>query len=401
MALDKEWNVDSVVRALQEGRIEDFVRTLPKQAREGREEKQKILVQGGGENSVMAPLSEQFPGTPVTHYEKLTMNDMKPKGLKMSSCFCIFDNTRSEMYTMCDQSVETMQQVKTPLVEIVLEMLPAVRQLGRDVSGAGLLHSKSRGGIGSWVRCETWFGFPRWMMRVEDSTIYLVGKDKLSMNKVPICRGKFVECHVDEDFNLLSGDRWEQDCDMFYDRTKNHHISRDLMHSQLHKYYESAQAPFTPTKCAKVTWMMSHAFSDLWEIIYHSKTPTLLWELNMLAGTEFQKLVQEDADPQAVSIQLPKKMTVGVTYEALCFLDERKKTSVYILIPKKSSMQASEVALAVFANYNWDAAPSDGQTIRSEDISILSAPGRLSLINFMNGEAKSSKYVDFADLPEP
>jgi hypothetical protein len=360
----------------------------------------KVLVKGAGLNSVMAPLHEQTPGLPYTFYQKLVMNDMKPTGLKMSACFCVCDNTRTEMYTVCDQSIAEMKNVKTPLVELVLEMHPAARRLGREESGFGLLHRKSRGGIGSWVRAELSCGFPQWMMRVEEQNIYLVGNSQDSDQKVPICTARFIEAHVDQDFKLLTSDAWAQCCRRYYSNLVENHSSFKLVHSSLSKYYDSADKIFTPTKFAKVSWMMSHAYSDLWEIIYHGKVPELLWELNMLAGGDFEQLVSKDSDPQGVAVQLPKEMTVGETYESLCFVDKNAQRAAYVLAPE-GKMQATEVVLAVFANYSWEGLLQDGQTIKRQDLDLLSTKGRAELISFANGETKTCKSVNLQELHRP
>jgi len=361
----------------------------------------KILVDGAGKNSVMAPLYKQTPGTPYVYYQRVTMNDTKSTGLKMSSCFCFCDNTRTDMYTTCDQSIASYKEVKSPLTEIVLELMPAVRELGRQGSGGGLLRMKNRGAIGCWLRVEAKFGFPQFQMRVEDQTIFLAGNDRDSDQKIPICRGRFTEAMVDKDFSILTGDEWERDTAAFYSNVKENHNFRSLDKSQLSKYFDARGEPFKPTKFAKVSWMMSHAFSDLWDIMYHPKTPEMLWEINMLAGQAFEKLVEQDPDPQAVIVNLPKKMAVGITYEVLCFLEEEQNKAVYVLAPS-GNMEATEIVLAVVANYKWEAAPKDGQTTRKEDVDLIAAAGRNYLVNFATkGETRSSKNVDLSSLVAP
>lgn len=364
------------------------------------DESAKVLVNGAGKNSVMAPLFQQTPGTPYVYYQKVTMNDAKPTGLKMSSCLCFCDNTRSDMYTICDQSVASFKEVKSPMTGIVLELMPAVRQLGRHGS-AWSVGNRVRGAIGNWIRVEAKFGFPQFQMRVEDQTVFLVGPDRDSDTKIPFCRGLFIEAMVDTDFSLLLGDRWEADSAAFYRNLKENHTFRSLDKSQLSKYFEARGTPFKPTKFAKVSWTMSHAFSDLWDILYHPRTPEILWEVNLLAGQPFEQLVEQDPDPQALVVELPKKMTTGMTYEVLCFLEEETEKAVYILAPSKR-MDASEVVLAVVANYKWEAAPQDGQTTRKEDVDVIGFNGRSAFISFATkGEAKSSKIVDLSGLAVP
>lgn len=323
----------------------------------------------------------------------------------MSSCFAFNDNARTDMYTSCNQSVDMMKNVKTPLVEYVLEMTPASRiyfSKNSSFGGSGLLHKKRSGGIGSWVQTELKIGFPTFQMRVEEPTIYVVGKDQTEPNmKVKICGGRCVEAHVDQDFSLLTGNNAEESCNQFYQIVKENHCYDHLQYAQLAKYYEPSDAIFQPTRMAKVEWMMTHSYSDLWEIIYHGKTPELIWELNMAAGGAFEDLVSEDSDPQAVVINLPKKMSVGEKYGAACFVDERKKKAVYVLAPAHK-FEVTEAVLVVCALYNWDGVPEDGKTTTKSDIDITaSAAARGTLIDYCasNGLAyKESKFVDFSKM---
>merc|ERR1711862_358393 len=129
--------------------------------------------------------------------------------------------------------------------------------------------------------------------------------------------------------------------------------------SSLAKHFDyspdyATKPKFTPTKFAEVTWMMSHAYADCWEIIYHAKIPEMLWEFNMQAGEAFADLVKEDPDPQAIAVSLPKGMDIGETYRAYCFLEESTKKAVYLVAPKADDMKVTDLVLVVVANYSWE-----------------------------------------------
>jgi len=354
---------------------------------------------GAGINSVMGPQCEQTAGTPFTFYQRVANADLKPTGLRLSACLAAMDNCRTDLFTTCDMSVESFRNVNDPFVEVAIELCPAVKKLSRESSRSGLLHKTNRGALLSWLRLEAVFGWPAFPMRSEETTIYLVGKDKQSSQREPLCTARFNEAFTDKDEErALQGDTWvEASLKFWASVAENHTVSR-LSERRLEGYYGASDEPFMPTKFAKVSWLMSHSFGDLWEILYHGKTPELLWDVNKLAGGEFADLVVEDSDPQALAINLPKMMEVGSTYEVFCYLETLSRRAVYVLVPQGKSTNG-DVVLAVCARYNWKNLPQDGKTLCREDLQVLSGPSRAALVNFGTGQDfKGTKVLDFSKL---
>ena len=117
------------------------------------------------------------------------------------------------------------------------------------------------------------------------------------------------------------------------------------------------------------------------------------------AGGPFAKLVEEEADPQAVVMKLDRQMELGVTYDVLCYLDEATRKANYLFLPA-GVQDKLKVVLAVCALYDWESAPEDGKSLCSEDISITDSKGRLPLFKYAVGqEAKATPLVDLAKLP--
>lgn len=353
---------------------------------------------GAGKNSVMGPQCEQTPGQPYVFYHRVSNADTKASGLRMSACLAAMDNCRTDMFTTCDMTVEAYRKVNDPFIEVAIELYPAIRKLGEESSRRGLLHRTSRGALLSWLRLEAVFGWPGFPMKTEETTIYHVGKDKSSGQKEPICTARFVEAFTDKE-RALNGDEWEKASDRFWASVKENHSVSRLSSRRLESYYDPAGEPFMPTHFKKVTWMMSHCYEDLWEILYHGKTPELLWDVNKLAGGDFAELVAEEVDPQAIAMNLPKPMEVANEYNVLCFLDVDTRKAVYVLAPKGSTTKTNEVVLSVCALYRWQGLPQNGKTLHREDFQVISGASQISLINFANGqEYKATKSVDLSKL---
>lgn len=357
-----------------------------------------------GNQSVVAPATPQTAGTPYVFYRSINFLDTKPTGLRMSSCFAALDDARSEMFCICDQSVKSFKNVSDPFTTVCMELMPAIQQLSNERNKDGLLYTRkdSKGAVLSWLRCEVSNGFPMFPLKTEESGIYLVGKDKTSNQRTKVCRARFVEAFVDEKTNsALSGEQWEQDAEQFWSRVRSDHCAPHLQSERsIQKLYPSGDA-FKPTAYKHVSWRMGFGFGDLWGILYHGKTPEMLWEVNKLAGGPFAALLDADPDPQAVAMNLPKKMEVGTEYSVLCYLEEKAKRAVYVLLPAGSTF-SSECVLAVSALYDWGASPASGETLCSQDIDVLGGGSRASLIGFAfdGKDAKPSKNLDLSSLPK-
>lgn len=359
-----------------------------------------------GPGSVVQPQCAQNPGRPYMFYRKINFVDTKPTGLRMSSCLAAMDDCRTDLFSICDQTVESMRQVTDPFTQVYLELRPAIKKLGKEASSDGILytHRDSKGAVLSWLRLEAQFGWPAFPFRTEEQNLYLVGKQREFDLNVPLATGRFMECFVDDSVtppSALSGDQSEKDVDKFFARVKQDHSSDSLKETQFHKMYPESKKPFVPTKFKKVTWLMSHGFGDLWDLLYHAKTPELLWDLNKLAGGSFAELVKGEPDPQAMGVSLPKKMEVGTVYDAYCFLEESKKKAVYVLLPTGQTTIADHV-LAVFANYDWKGTPEDGKTMTAEDTLVIKGAPIAQMLKFAESDgkevAKPGKSLDLSKL---
>lgn len=351
---------------------------------------------GAGKNSVMGPQCEQSQGMPFVFYQRVANSDLKFTGLRMSACLAAMDNCRTDMFTTCDMSVESFRKVNDLFIEVAIELNPAIRKLGGEVSRSGLLHKTSRGALGSWLRLEAVFGWPGFPIRSEETTLYHVGKDKSSSQREPLCTARFIEAFTDKDEErALNGDAWERDAEQYWANVKENHSVNRLAQKSLFSYYNSEDEPFSPTNFTKVCWLMTHSYGDLWELLYHGKTSELLWDVNKLAGGDFANLVAEDPDPQALAMNLPKPMEVGTQYDVMCYLDVQTSKAVYVLLPKGSTA-LGDVVLAVCARYKWQGVPQHGKTLCKEDLQVLSGPSRNALVNFALGlDFKATKAVDF------
>eukprot|EP00931_Biecheleriopsis_adriatica_P089751 TRINITY_DN63835_c0_g1_i1.p1 TRINITY_DN63835_c0_g1~~TRINITY_DN63835_c0_g1_i1.p1 ORF type:complete len:503 (-),score=88.46 TRINITY_DN63835_c0_g1_i1:44-1552(-) len=356
---------------------------------------------GAGSGSVVGPEYVQTPGEPYVYYHKVGFNDSKPTGLRMSACMNVMDECRTDLFSICDQTVETFAKATDPFILCAIELHPAIAQLDRAKAEDGMLytHPRSRGAISSWLRIEAEFGWPMFPLRTEEQTIYLVGKQPRSADRTPIATGRFTEALVDENTeSMMQGETWQGDVDRFFARVKSDHSNARLNEAKLSSFYRQAGKAFEPTLLKQVTWTMSAAYADLWAILYHAKTPELLWDLNRLAGGAFAELVERESDPQALVISLPQKMQVGETYTCLCYLDESSKKAVYVLLPAGSS-NASDCVLCVVARYDWANAPQDGATLSSEDVELPnSGPGRGNLVKFALGDSADVKPSKLLDL---
>mmetsp|Transcript_310 Transcript_310/g.1038 ORF Transcript_310/g.1038 Transcript_310/m.1038 type:complete len:474 (-) Transcript_310:90-1511(-) len=357
-------------------------------------------------SSAVKPQSPQTPGEPYVFYHQICFNDTKPTGLRMSACLAAMDNCRTDLFTICDMSVESFKNVNDPFTQVMIELRPAIAKLGEGDSGDGLLYTTpdSSGPVLTWLRLEAQFGWPAFPLRTEEQTIYKVGKDINSAAREPIATARFVEAFTDSSADppsALMGENWERDADKFFAKVKSDHSNEALNQRQIHKMYKSSGKPFTPTHYKEVSWLMSHAYADLWDVLYHARAPELLWDVNMLAGGEFAGLVAGEADPQALAMNLPKGMKVGTVYDTLCFLDSNTKKAMYVLLPQ-GSKKGPDCVLCISASYNWQTVPQDGATLTSEDLEACTAVSRNQLINFAAGnEAKPTRLLDLSNLPKP
>lgn len=349
------------------------------------------------------PQTTQKPGTPYAFYHQICFNDTKGSGVRMSACLAAMDECRTDLFTICDNSITAFRQVENPFTGLALELRPDILRL-KDDDGLLYTHPQSTGPILSWLRLEASFGWPMFPLRNEEQSIYHVGKDKTKA-KTTLCTGRFQLAFTDasvEPKAVLSGEHWEQQLDKFMAQVKSDHSSQHLNERNLFKYYDPAGKPFVPDKYAKVSWRMGFGFVDIWKVLYHCKTPEVLWDVNMNAGGDFAALVKKEPDPQAIAVTLPKAMSMGTLYDVYCFLQEEKRKAVYLFMPEGSTT-AADCALAVLAIYDWSSnCPPDGKTLSSEDLEVVNAAGRMHLFNHVTGgEAKNTRYMEFDKLPKP
>eukprot|EP00932_Pfiesteria_piscicida_P017895 SRR837773.4770.p1 GENE.SRR837773.4770~~SRR837773.4770.p1 ORF type:complete len:187 (-),score=9.85 SRR837773.4770:107-601(-) len=126
-----------------------------------------------GPGSVVRPQCPQQKGNPYTFYRQVQFVDTKPTGLRMSACLAAMDDCRTDLFTICDQTVESFRKVTDPFVQVAIELRPEVRRLARRAGAEdGLLytHRESKGDVLSWLRLEATFGWPMFPLRNEDRT---------------------------------------------------------------------------------------------------------------------------------------------------------------------------------------------------------------------------------------
>lgn len=346
----------------------------------------------------ITPQFEQTPGKPYVHDHRIQFPDTKPSGLRMSALLGMMDELRTDLFSICDMSVTKFQKVSDPFTDVAIEMHP--NSIGLSTED-GLLYTapKSDGVVLSWVTGEAEFGW--WgelPMRTEEQTHYFIGKNRKSKRRVPLCTARFVEAFVDDDKGGLLGTEFQEDANKFWARLKKDHSAERLNKRPTEDFYPKSGKPFAPTVFKSVTWTMSFTYGDVWSILYHARTPELIWELNQLAGGPFKALVKDEPDPQAMAINLPTKMSVGTTYEAVCFLEEATSKAAYILYPQGSD-KLQDVCLVVFARYNW-ADTTDGKTLTWEDVALV-GKGRVQLYRFATTKtAKASQLLDTTGCKE-
>lgn len=346
----------------------------------------------------MGPQSEQLKGTPYIFYQRLASADLKPTGVRMAALFAMCDNNRTDMFTTCDMSVEAYRKVNDPFVEVAMELRPAIKQLAADVG----LGARNRSGRGSWLRSEASSGWPQFPFKTEEQSIFFVGQDKNSVRRETICTARFVEAFTDKDEDkALNGDDWAQAAEQYWKYVKQNHSDPKLSEMRLSAYYKEGSDVFQPTKFAKVTWMMSHFYSDAFDILYHGKTSEMIWEVNMQAGGAFADLVATEPDPQAIAVNLPKMMKVSEVYEVLCFLEESTKRAIYVLAPQ-GKMDAANVVLGVCTRYKWDNISYLGETLTKEDFQLITGASARGFIQWATGEdGKGMKNADLSLLSRP
>jgi len=342
-----------------------------------------------------------------SYYHQVAFNETKPTGLRMSACLSAMDELRNELYDLADMSVSSFENVRDPIIEVAFEFRPAVKALSKDNADDGLLytHPASKGAVLSWIRCEAKLGWPSGLLKTEEQTAFLVGKNKHGPPKrTPIANARFVQAFCNTSDNLdaepLQGTDWEQDFNKFWAQPKAKYSSPSLNVSALSQVYPTGQ-PFKPNVFAKVSWRMSHYFEDIWANLYHAKIAELLWDANMLAGGSWKTMMDADLEPQAIAARFAKSMFVDTMYDILCFLDSSAKKCVYILTTQGDGPpHHSQVVLAVCASYKWSGVPSDGRTLTAEDFLTVDTEGRKALLGYCSGSAADrSSAVDISGLP--
>jgi len=355
----------------------------------------------GTVKSVVPTQNTQTPGEPFFFYHQITFLDTKPTGMRMSGVFGAMDETRMDMHSMCDHTAESLREVVDPHVELGMELMPVIKQLSNANATDGMLytHPDSRGAVQSWVRIEAEFGFPMYPFKTEEQNMFLVGKKRESAQRLHIARARFYKAFVEDKKGALVDESFQEELDLFYDKMKKDHVSERVAVRPLKMLYEPGNKAFTPTAYKKVRWLMSFIYSDLWGLHYHGRTSEVLWDVNMLAGSPFAELVQEEPDPQAMSVHLPKKMDFGKTFDVHCFLEVGLHRAVYVVGPE-GFQKPNDVVLCVCARYAWEGAPADGKTLVSEDFEVLSLLGMKNLLKYVYGEgATQGRYCDTTQLP--
>jgi len=357
---------------------------------------------GAGPGSVVGPEYVQTSGEPFVYYHKVCFSDSKPTGIRMSACLGAMEECRTDTFALCDQTVESFKNVTDPFILVALELHPAIMDFSPSRSEDGMLyaHPGCHGPIMTWLRNELEYGWPMFPLRTEEQKIYAVGKNPRMSGRKCIATGRFIEALVDEKTDgMLQGQQWQDDTERFFAGIKAHHSNPRLDEAKLHNFYRSSGKTFKPSVMTKVSWTMGNAFADLWAILYHAKTPELLWEVNQLCGGAFLDLVKEECDPQAIAVSLPQKMKVGAVYDCFCYLEESSKKAAYVLLPSGSEAP-SDCVLCVVALYDWSSVPADGATLTSEDVELPnSGAARGNLVKFaLGGEIKASKLLDLSKV---
>lgn len=357
---------------------------------------------GAGPGAVVGPEYVQTPGEPFVYYHKVCFSDTKPTGLRMSACLGAMEECRADTFTLCDQTVESFRKVTDPFILVAVELHPAIMEFSPSRSEDGLLyaHPGCQGPIMSWLRNEVQFGWPMFPLRTEEQIIYSIGKNPRTSQRKAIATGRFVEALVDEQSDgMLQGLQWQQDTDRFFAALKSAHSNSRLDEAKLQNLYRSSGKAFKPNLMAQVSWTMGNALADLWAILYHAKTPELLWQVNQLCGGAFLDLVKEESDPQAIAVSLPQKMQVGAVYDCFCYLEESSKKAAYVLLPTGKTAP-SDCVLCVVALSDWSSVPADGSTLSAEDVELPnSGAARGSLVKFaLGGEVKASKLLDLSEV---
>jgi len=355
----------------------------------------------GASAGPIMPLHEQRPGTPYVYYHAINFLDTKPSGMRMSACMGIMDEARTESHSLCDHSVGNIRNISDPHIELVIELCPAILQLSDKVYKDGMMyqHPESKGAIFSWVRSELTYGWPMWPFKNEMQQLYLVGKSKESSQRVPIATARFAKALFDADTSGLASESMQSTVRKFFERLSKDHSSDEMSKGYpLKKLFGSTGQVFVPTIFKKVAWMMSYCFGDLWGRFYHGKAPELLWEVNMLAGGAFAALVKDEPDPQSISVGLHKQMDMGTSFDVLCFLDEKARKALYVLLLAGTS----DVYLSLCAHYQWEGVPADGRTICAEDLEVITqVQGKVCLKYATGQDFKANKTLDLTQLPKP
>lgn len=341
-----------------------------------------------------------------SYYHQVAFQETKPTGLRMSACLGAMDELRSEMYELADMSVESFANVRDPIIEVAFEFRPSIKALSKDNGDDGLLytHPSSKGPVLSWIRCEAKLGWPSGLLRVEEQTSYLLGKNKNGPPKrTPICSARFVQafCSADEEqgsVEPLQGSEWEQDFKKFWAHPRDRFSSQSLNVSTLSQMYPAGR-PFKPNYFKRVSWRMTHSFEDISSNLYHAKIAELLWDVNNLAGDRYLRLMDTDSEPQAMAVRFSGSMLAGAMYDICCFLQTDTKKCVYIVAPHGEE-QPSQCLLTACAIYKWSGVPVDGKTLTAEDLLIINADGCQALTSYANSAtAVQSSVCDISELP--
>jgi hypothetical protein len=338
-----------------------------------------------------------------THYHQVKFADSKPTGLRLSGCLVAMDELRTEMCQEADTTVASFENVVDHIVEMAVELQPAVTCLSGQEDGLLYTTRDAKGPILSWLRVESQLGWPSFPYKAEEHTVFLVGKDKFGpARSTPIATARFMQafCDNSEKTVPLDGEQWRQDFDKFWATPRGRYSSGRLAETRLSELYPVGGNKFSPTQFQKISIQLTHCFQDLWGSLNHAKVPELLWDINMRAGVGFANLLEKDADPQALAAKMPKSMSIGRFYDVYCFVENGKRRAVYIVVPE-GEKQASSCVLAVCARYNWESVLPQGKTLTKEDLSMIDSDGQTAFLDYAinHSHQKPDSLCDFSALP--
>jgi len=349
------------------------------------------------------PSHVQSPGQPYVFYHQIQFVETKASGYRMSGCLAVLDASRLNLLTTCDWSVRSFRHLKTLPLQIALELRPAISQLSDKIAHDGFLytHPDSSGPVLSWLRAESTFGWSKFPHRMEESTIFLVGKNRDSDQREPLATARSNLILADGTSNpaaAFAGEVAARESDQFWGAARLNHSNASLDVAELQALYSKGNEAYKPTYMKKVCWMSSYFHCDVDCALYHGKVPEILWDINTQAGGPFADLLRTEPDPQALVVTILRRFQTGTFYDVLSFLDKDLQKAVYCFMPQ-GSLHPEDCLLAVCALYNWHQVPEQGCTLRSEDFEMVGENGRHNFIRFAAGSGtKPSNVQDFSRL---